>query len=254
MKHSKHSGFTLIELMVAMAIAMIALLAIAKVYIQTRQTFNLQAMQNRVAEDGRFAMAMLQRAVSQAGFRPNPATALPANHLASTGAGAFSVRFTADGTNQMSCNGSVAPAGDTTLQIARSGSRLQCGSVDWIAPNNGGSGTEVADFSVQYGIDTNDNDALGNPRTPAEYGCGADVGSMKARDCVANRYVSNLAGITADQVVAVKLCLILRTEKTAPQLEKGAAVTDCSGNALNGSQTDRRLYRTFNSTVLVRNR
>ncbi|WP_043650314.1 PilW family protein [Chitinilyticum litopenaei] len=249
-------GFTLIELMVAMAIAMIALLAVSQLYINSRQTFNLLAMQNRVSEDGRFALAMLQRTISQAGFRPNPNQALPTNHVSSDSAGTITVRFNADGVNQMDCAGGVAAAGPTELTIARSGSKLQCGSTDWLAPSDGGGGnaTEVVDFRLSYGVDDADNDAGGNPRTPAEYGCGADLGAMRARDCVANRFVDTLAGISADQLVAVKVCLVLRSEKTDRTLIKAAGVSNCSNAEISGSQDDQKLYRMFQTTVLLRNR
>jgi type IV pilus assembly protein PilW len=253
----KNKGFSLIELMVAMAIAMVALLALSALYINSKQTFNLQTMQNRISEDGRFAISMLQRVISQAGFRPTPGTLLATDRIIATSNSSISIKFNADDANQIDCNGAVAPAGDTTLVIAQSGSKLQCGSVDWIAPSASGvgNGTEVIDFKIKYGIDTADSVA-GLPNTYAEYGCGdiASDSNFKIRNCVANSYVNTLSGgVTDDQIVAVKVCLVLRTEKKDQSITKGSAVNDCSGAAISNSKDDKKLYRMFRSTVLLKN-
>ncbi|QLG89205.1 PilW family protein [Chitinibacter bivalviorum] len=254
----KNTGFTLIELMVAMGIAMVTLLAVSTLYINTKQTFNLQGMQNRLSEDGRFAISMLQRVISQAGFRPNPNALITSDRISAISNSSLSVRFNSDGTNQIGCNGTSTAAGDTTLTISSASNKLQCDTIDWITPSTTGTGnaTEVVDFKVQYGIDEADTDA-GLPNTPADYGCGAlatDT-SFRVRNCIPNRYVNTLpGGVNADQIVAVKVCLVLRTEKTDNSLVKSAAINDCSGTAITNSQNDKKLYRTFRSTIMIKNR
>ena len=56
---TKNHGFTLVELMVAIVISLVAVLAATEVYVSTRQTNRLQGMQSRLSEDGRFAVSML---------------------------------------------------------------------------------------------------------------------------------------------------------------------------------------------------
>ncbi|QKJ68111.1 prepilin-type N-terminal cleavage/methylation domain-containing protein [Deefgea piscis] len=247
----KHFGFTLIELMVAMAISLIALLALSELYINTRQTASLQMIQNQVSEDGRYAISMLQRAIAQAGFRADPTVALASDRIAATSNESISIKFTSDGQNQIDCNGSVAAAGATTLVIAKSSSKLQCGTVDWIAPSTSGSGngTELIDFKILYGIDTGPN------LTDGSYGCGSDPGDgSKPRDCIADSYVSSLTGgVTASQIASIKVCLVLRSEKTDTSIVKSAAVKDCSGSDISGSDTDKKLYRMFRSTIVLKN-
>ncbi|QZA82631.1 PilW family protein [Deefgea piscis] len=250
----RNFGFTLIELMVAMAISLVALLALSELYINTRKTAGLQMIQNQVSEDGRYAISMLQRAIAQAGFRADPTQALASDRITATSNESISVKFTSDGQNQIDCNGSVAAAGATTLVIARPSStsnQLQCGTVDWIAPSASGSGngTELIDFKILYGIDTGPNLADGS------YGCGNDPGDgSKPRDCIADSYVSSLTGgVTASQIASIKVCLVLRSEKTDTSIVKPAAVKDCSGSDITGSDTDKKLYRMFRSTIMLRN-
>nr|WP_314899216.1 prepilin-type N-terminal cleavage/methylation domain-containing protein [uncultured Deefgea sp.] len=246
-----NNGFTLIEIMVAMAISLIALLAVSELYVNSKKTSNLQSIQNRVSEDGRYSIFMLQKIISQAGFRPNPNVAMPTDRITVTSNESVSVKFNTDGANQMACDGSVATADPTTLVISKSANKLQCGTVDWIAPSASGIGygTELIDFKIKYGIDT------GPANTEGTYGCGTEApDTTKPRDCVTDSYVSSLSGgVTADQVTSVKICLVLRSEKTDSSIVKSAVVKDCNNNDIASSQEDKKLYRTFRSTILLKN-
>ena len=237
-------GMTLIELLVAMTIALIALGAGGTLYLSSSQTNKVLLMQNHLAEDGRFALHMIQRIVSQAGYRSGAGVARFSDYFSATSGTEFSVKFDADGVNQIDCNGLPA-SGSTSLTIQKNGSALQCGTVNWIAPlGGGGQGTEVVDFQVRYGVDTGPN-----PTAP-EIACGLTDG----RDCVADSYGATLGGVGVDQLVAVKVCLVLRTENTDSSLSSKVSLhKDCSGTDIAASNTDGRLYRTFNSTVLLRN-
>lgn len=254
----QQSGFSLVEMLVAIAISMVAMVAATSVYVSSKGTARLQEMQQRLSEDGRFGNSMLQRIISQAGYRETPASNLDDTRISVNAANDITVKFRTDGANQIVCDGSTPAAADQDITIQRIGTRLVCGAVagvggvDWIAPAAAGTGngTEVMDFSVRMGVDT-------GPSTPENFGCGAASGGFKPRDCIVDSYVSTLAGpplLTADQIVALKICWVLRSEATDASIVKAAAVLDCSGNAIANSQNDRRLYRAFNTTVLLRNR
>lgn len=256
------SGMTLVELMVGMFIALVALGAGGTLYLSSSQTNRVLQMQNHLTEDGRFALQMLQRLISQAGYRGNPGEArgLGNPHFAVTSGTAFTVGFKADGTNTMVCDGTTGSSGNQSLVVELNGSCLQCRStggstgacpstnnniIDLIGPlaNGLSQGTEVADFRVLYGIDTGPN-----PTAP-EIACGGG-----SRDCIADSYAASLGSATVDQVVAVQVCLVLRTENTEPTLASKAAVRNCANSAdISGSTTDEKLYRTFRSTILLRN-
>ncbi|MDR2187702.1 MAG: PilW family protein [Azonexus sp.] len=290
MKRESMSGLSLIELLVAMTIALVAILAAVQLYSSTRQTYRVQAIQNRLSEDGRFAISMLQRVITQAGFRPTPTawtgTGFPTGQttpVTASSATSMIVHFypdDADGSgagttaNQIGCNG--APVASNTprvaLRISGDSDALTCGllkddgtlngtAVPWIAPATSGAGasTELVDFLLEYGSDTKSQDSLGNviAGTVAEFGCGLDVagagGALRVGDCVADDYTLAKAQATPLDIVAVRACLVLRSEATDSSIDKMAAWKDCSGANIAGSQDDRRLYRTFRTTVLLRN-
>lgn len=236
-------GFTLVELMVAITLAMVAMLAATELYSNTRQTYRLQGMQSRLAEDGRYAQAMLQRVLLQANFRPVPTDAAVAGFITpdtSTPGKKFQVKFNGDATNTVDCAG--APVnGVTTLTIQESSSQLLCGSTEWIS----GHGTELVSFSVQYGIDT-----AAPSGTAAAYLCAT---SPVNRDCVADSYTTTVT--TINQIVAVRICMVLRTTEVDASVTRASAYKACDGTTnIIGSDSDHRLYRTFNSTILIRNR
>lgn len=162
MTHSSHRGFSLVELMVALAISMVAMVAVTELYLGTRQTYRVQAMQSRLSEDGRFALSILQRLVSQAGYRASSA-AMP-SRIKALSATSLQIAFAGDGTGTIACDGSPVGVARTVI-ISRSNTSLQCADgadeaaataankTDWIAPA-GGNGTELADFRIGYGVDT----------------------------------------------------------------------------------------------------
>jgi type IV pilus assembly protein PilW len=255
MMKPQQNGFSLLELLVAIAISMVAVVAATEMYSTTRQTRRIQAMQAPLADEGRFAISMIQRIVSQAGFRRDPTAAVPSDRF-SVASNVMTVKFDPDGTNQIACNGSMPGAAVAqSLVIQMSGTKLQCatngGTADeWIAPATSGAGNsaEVVDFGVKLGIDT------GPANTPENLGCGTASAGVKPRDCIADVYQDSLASYTADQIVAARICLVLRSQAIDATVTKPAAVKDCAGSNISNSQNDHKLYRTFRTTVLLKNR
>lgn len=247
---TRQIGFSLLELLVGIVISLVGIVAVMQVYVDTRQTQRTQAFQSKLSEDGRFALAMMRRIISQAGFRPNP-TVLLATDRFSIVNNVATVKFVADGSNQVGCSGSVLAANSNqTIVIQRSGSKLQCDLVDWIAPATAGqgAGSEIVDLLFFYGLDT------GPANTPTNFGCGLEVGSVKPRDCIVDSFSTSLGGAAADQIVAVRVCFVLRTELSDASLINAGVYKNCSGNDIAGSASDGKLYRMFVSTVLLRNR
>jgi type II secretory pathway pseudopilin PulG len=251
------TGLSLIELLVAMTIALVAVLAATELYSSTRQTYRVQTMQNRLSEDGRFAISMLQRVITQAGFRPTPVAWSGVNPpLTATSDTSMTVRFIADGANQIGCNGGVVAANGnavTDLVIASGAGTLDCSDKPgvtpdhWIAP--AGAGTELVDFRLEYGNDT-------GPDTAPEFGCGppGTIAGTSAGDCVADNYLLATAQAAPTRIVAVRACLVLRSDTTDGSIVKSQAPSNCSGVPIDAWQNDHRLYRTFRTTVLLRNR
>jgi type IV pilus assembly protein PilW len=255
---SREAGFSLIEVLISLAIALVAIVAATALYSGTKQTYRVQEMQNRLTEDGRFAISMLQRVISQAGFRPTPATVWspwtadaelpPSAFVIPTSATSVMVRFIGDGVNQINCSGAPVGSGvKTSLAISLSGNDLVCGTETWI--DSSGSGNELISFALEYGSDT-------VPDTDSNFGCGPAGGTLgtRAGDCVADTYNWAIANGARDRIVAVRACLVLRSRTTDASINKSAAYKDCGDVDIADSQTDKKLYRTFRTTVLLRNR
>lgn len=247
----RERGFSLIELLIAVAISLVAMIAAIEVYNSTRQTYRVQGMQSRLSEDARFAISMIERVVMQAGFRLSPIADMPVDRIAVAG-NVLTLKFEPDGFNQIACDGSLPIAGMVqTLVVKKTGNKLQCGGIDWIAPATvgAGDGTEVVDFAVLMGIDT------GPAMTPENFGCGIAIGGFKSRDCIPDKYAAVLSvGESVGQIAAVRVCLVLRSESKDGSIIKPTAVKDCSLANISGSQDDMKLYRTFWSTIMLKNR
>ncbi|MEC5387362.1 PilW family protein [Uliginosibacterium sp. H3] len=245
-------GFSLIELMIALTIGSFITVGAVSVYSTTRQANRIQGMQSRLSEDGRFALSMLRRVVSQAGFRPTSSTDLDTTRLSSLSATSLTMKFIPDGANMIACDGSVATgvvAVVPTISFDTGAKKLSCSTTvgtvttttDWIAPVTGGNGTELISGVFEYGSDTS------SVTTDSEFQCGSTT-----RDCVADSY--STTPTTPELVVAVRVCFVLRSEAVDAGVVQSAATKDCAGSNISGSDTDHKLYRTFRSTILVRNR
>lgn len=259
-------GLSLVELLVGMTIALVAVAAATSMYVGTRQTSRVQASQARLAEDGRFAIFMLQRIIGQAGYRPPDGTTaiqpMVADYLtpdATTATTKLQIKFTGDNVSSVDCSGALVN-GAQTLTISGTGGTLSCTNAantatNWIAASASGTGgaTELVDFQLQYGTDRWGPAGNGVAVSTA-IGCGAAMGSGLARDCVADSYDEAIAKANPASIIAVKACLVLRAEAVDGAVTKSAAVTNCSGGSVANSQNDKKLYRTFRTTILLRNR
>lgn len=256
MMRAQQNGFSLLELLVAVTISMVGVVAATQMYSTTLQSRRIQAMQAPLTDEGRFALSMMQRIVAQAGFRRDPTAVVPTDRF-NVASNVITVKFDPDGANQIACDGSVPAAGVAqSLVIQKNGTKLQCATnggtaVEWIAPPTSGAGNsvEVVDFGVTFGVDT------GPTSTPENLGCGTAVTGFKPRDCIADKYADTLlSGETAAQIVSARICLLLRSQATDVSVQKPANVNNCGGTAITNTQNDQKLYRTLRTTVLLKNR
>ncbi len=61
------TGFSLVELMIALTLGLIVLLAISSIYIGSQQTYRVQDDNARIQEAGRYALEVIGRSIRQAG-------------------------------------------------------------------------------------------------------------------------------------------------------------------------------------------
>jgi type IV pilus assembly protein PilW len=182
MRHLRQQGLSLVELMVAITIALFIVLGLSLVYVNMKSAFNSQDQMAQIQDAERLAVTMLTTTVQSAAYFPNPvantrAVALPASATANTdgttfaagqgitGTGAqgssgshtLDVRFvTANGDGLMNCQGQTNTSGSNQISInsfsVDANNELQCavnGGTPVVLVNN------VAKMTVLYGVDVN---------------------------------------------------------------------------------------------------
>ena len=84
---TKHSGFTLVELMIAIAISIILLNGVLQIFQSSKQSYRVADGLGRMQESARYALDVLTQDIRQAGFLPCRKTSQIANVLNDTSGG-----------------------------------------------------------------------------------------------------------------------------------------------------------------------
>ena len=66
----RQSGFTIVEIMVAMVVSLVLLGGVLQIYISSKQTYTMAENVSRMQENARFAMNILTKEIRMAGFMP----------------------------------------------------------------------------------------------------------------------------------------------------------------------------------------
>ncbi len=72
-------GFTLVELLIAMAIGLIVLTSVSSAFITQRKAYNLEEQKTEMIQTARAAMDMISSEVKMAGYRWNPTPTTPSS-------------------------------------------------------------------------------------------------------------------------------------------------------------------------------
>ncbi|MBM5572884.1 MULTISPECIES: PilW family protein [Deefgea] len=250
------NGFTIIELMIGLALAMLLTLAIANMYIQTRQTFRTQSAITNQADEGKFALSTIQRMIFQAGYinkanmKTSPATAFTASYGMNNGEiikgnnQQINIRFMGDtDANIISCAGdntgnldypSLKDSNIHGYRIHLDGSQLKCSKL-----SNTGTISDsqviadnIVEFKVTYGVDSD-------------------------TDKISDNYADS--GITDwGKVYSIKTCIVTKSKetniaaKTNNRKYLNCNFPEQSKTSINN--TDGSNYRTFSTTVYLRNK
>ncbi|RYH71105.1 MAG: prepilin-type N-terminal cleavage/methylation domain-containing protein [Alcaligenaceae bacterium] len=185
LRAARQRGFTLVELMVSLAISLFVLAAVLSIYLSTKSTFNSQDQMAQLQDSERLVLTMLTTTIQSAGYFVDPLTntaavALPAATVTradgtstaflageavmgtgnGSGTGASSdtvtVRYqTASGDGLMNCQGTPNTSGANAIAVnyfsVNATNDLTCtvgtGSPVVLASN-------VGQLSILYGVDT----------------------------------------------------------------------------------------------------
>lgn len=254
----RQAGLTLVEIMIALTLGLIVLLAIGSIYLGSRQTYRVQEDNARLQEAGRYALEVVGRSIRQAGSdtemtfnpvavtlecAPPACTAISGTNSATPATDTLVVQFYA-GREELNggawiarnCTGGLIAANAlVTNSFSVVGSDFSC------AGNAGGAQpliSDVEDFQVVYGIDTTGDQSA--DRYVAAPGNWAQV--VTARVCVLVRSANN--GLT---VAPQRFLNCAGALGTVPATLVGGGLTDAGAG-------DLRLRRSFVATYNLRNR
>lgn len=191
-------GFTIVEIMLAVALSLILIAGVFQVYLSSRESFRVQAELARLQENQRIAIEFLQRDISKTGFVPYSCAPLPScptfpgpTITVTDGGGNNSDSITIMYTSTTDCLGAATPNGVAVNTYTVNPATLQLTCLG----NGGGAAQPIADGieSMQILIG---EDAVNNS-TP---GLGAS----------ADRYVNPATAVA--NIVSVRIALLARSQ------------------------------------------
>jgi len=261
----RQQGFTLVELMVSMAIGLVIVLFVTSMYISSRGSQRLTDDNMRVQEESQMAMNLLGRNLMQAGF--SNLTAYKNVVLTGKGLTACDNGFSnpSDASDNPACATAGAPGFQVRYQVdktydANTGAAADCNG-------KGSTGTSAATITNRFYIATKTGET-----TPSLYCSGSgdftspqpllgNVEDMRLTyvvdadsDSSADTFYTNASNVAAfdstwKSVVSVDVCLLISSDNN---VTPGAQTyTDCNGATQ--TSTDRKLRTTVHRLFTLRN-
>lgn len=244
-------GLTLIELMVAMVLGLLVLLAVIQILVSTRDSHRFQSNLARMQENGRFVVEKMTQAIRMNGFQGEGGNAWLLGPLAASNGGLTPLAGSNDDTNGSdtlrvafqgtgdafvkNCHGQPVPAGNVVLNrfAVNANDELECA-----LSTDGGATWQtltlvegVEALHILYGVDT---DADGS----------------------ANQYVAFPNVANMERVVSVRIALLLVSQDDALVAEVDTTnygLLDAQVHAGALLPGDRRARKLVLSTIQLRN-
>ena len=146
-------GITLIELMIALVIGLLATGAMLKVYVDSSQLYRFNEGLARIQENGRFGLEFIRRDVRMAGFWECYRDADLTNQI-SPGSANY-IDFDAGhitGTNGLEHNGPDEPDEPDSITFLGAGRNVGTLSSDMTAPNSALNVSSTDDFAIEEAV------------------------------------------------------------------------------------------------------
>ena len=242
---NKHSGYTLLELMIAGVIGLILMLGVMQIYLSASRTNNFQSSVIEVQDKGRFILAILEKDLQRAGWSNlNPGVNLgtldshidftqSSNNDGYNSSDSISIRYESDDETGVdanySCDGTSVAAGEiiTNTYSVGSNGTFQCtGNTRTVALLTG-----VESLHILYGVENN----------------------TTLEDGIVDGYVNRAAISGYEELVAtVRLGILVKS--TNEPLEQANTNTYQILDELYNPTDDRALRRLFIKTILLPNK
>jgi len=239
----KTSGYTILELLVAMGLSIGMLVPVVQTLVSSRKTYEFQRELMALQDNGRFAMDFMGTRLRQAGWGgsagqlPNGLGGCNGNNCMGGGVSNIGdmvqLTYNTDAQSSIDCFNALPPAGIPTLTVTNAFYVANNQGVPSLFCQSSVGGPQVLlpyveNMQVTYGVDT-----------------GGSIQYLPA---------SNAAGVPIDmaQVVVVRVSLLMRGEREnrisannqTYQLE----------DVLIGAQNDHFMRRAYHFTMRLRNR
>jgi type IV pilus assembly protein PilW len=244
-------GFTLVEMMVALALGSLLAIVVAQLFANTRESNRATEDASRIQESMRYAAAVIGRTVRVAGYKSNP-TAASATIFPSTARAL-------DGTNGSGTDSDVLIV---RFQGAPNSSMHDCLGAA-VAPDFAATTKSYNKFSIATGADgrnalfCNTDSASTTAGTEIVPGVeamqvifGEDTTAAPG-DGTADRFVPVGSVSNLDNVVAVRVYLLLSGKEN---IKLSAASTSYIVGGNTYTFTDRKIRRVVTQTIVLRNR
>jgi type IV pilus assembly protein PilW len=260
-RHLRTRGFTLVEVMIAIAIGLFLTTVIANLFINSRTAYNTTDEISRMQENMRFAYELLTRTVRVAGYRSSP------NSSATGDFGVFIPRPVPPG--DIAINGTDDDVnGSDTLTIRYQGSGVPADGTIVDCSGREIVATDIVTnvFSIRQGQNGNlalfcDRSIVGAPEV-IQVEIVPDVQAMHIRygedtsspnDAAADRYVAQPDVGNMNTVVAIRVALLFHTANAGGRNDLDTRVYDMNGVAV-GPFNDTRVRRLVTWNLNLRNR
>jgi type IV pilus assembly protein PilW len=283
MKTLRERGLTIVELMVSIAISLLLITVASAVYVSSTRSYRGVDESGRIDEAGRLAMKIVSGNLQLAGFRlldgPRPQIALPPVPLDVPIRGCR-YGFEDPSANNWACKAAGNASDSDAVWILADTDAWAAGT---------GKGTDCLGNAVTSGIvrqawnhfyvQTDTFSVGGQTRTVSQLMCAGRNINNPAAATTPQPLLSGVEQLTlaygiapvgsevpaqfvnadallsdADwqQVVAVRICILMKTESPGLAGDPTAVVTDCRGAPV--VNTAQFAYKTLTSTVALRNR